>query len=41
MKSLRIFPFSRPPILSFSLFLIISFTHLPIISDARSQEVKK
>jgi hypothetical protein len=34
MKSLRIFPFSRPPIPSLSLFLIISFTLLPIISSS-------
>jgi len=34
MKSLRIFPFSRPPIFSLSLFLIISFTLLPIISSS-------
>lgn len=42
MRSLRIFPFSRPPILPLTLFLIIPFTmfpiisspHFPIISDA-------
>ena len=32
MQLIRIFPFSRPPILPLSLFLIISFTLLPIIS---------
>lgn len=33
MKSLPIFLFSCPPFLSLSLFLIISITHLPIISS--------
>ena len=34
IKSLRIFPFSHPPILSLSLFLLISFILFPIISSS-------
>jgi len=34
MRSHRTFPFSRPPILPLTLFLIIPFTLIPIISSS-------